>query len=279
MVRVNDLGAALRAWRDRLDPSAAGLAHHAPRRVSGLRRGELAMLAGISAEYVERLEQGRSASPSAQVCTALARALQLSDTEQAHLMRLAGHTAGPDRIPRLIPASLHRIMEQLAGNPIAVYDATWQLLHWNPMFAATFGDPTRFGHDARNALIGQFEDLHRRVRQTPAERAWFEQSLVADLRATTGRYPHDPDVAALVARLQRSPRFRELWALRVVDVHESASKTVDHPDVGEIALDTDVLATRGTNLRLAVHTARPGTDARGKLDLLAAIGIQRMTSR
>lgn len=279
MAPVNPLGIALRAWRDRLDPAAAGLAHGSPRRVSGLRRGELAMLAGISPEYVERLEQGRSATPSAQVCIALGRALQLSDTEQAHLMRLAGHAAGPDRIPRLIPSSLHRIMEQLVGSPLAAYDATWQLLHWNPLFAAVFGDPTAVGDDHRNALIAAFEGLAGRVRQNPAERAAFEESLVADLRATTGRYPRDPDVAALVTRLQRGPRFRELWALSTVDAHESATKIAAHPEVGEIALDSDVLVTRGTNLRLVVHTARPGTDARGKLDLLATIGIQRMAPR
>ncbi|WP_033346345.1 helix-turn-helix transcriptional regulator [Catenuloplanes japonicus] len=276
---MNDLGVALRAWRDRLDPASAGLVHAAPRRVSGLRRGELAMLAGISAEYVERLEQGRSTTPSAQVCAALARALQLTDNEQAHLMSLAGHAAGPDRVPRLIPSSLHRIMAQLEAGPLAVYDATWQLLHWNPLFAATFGDPTRVTDDGRNVLIMQFEGFPIRARQTPGERAEFEESLVADLRATTGRYPHDPDVAALVARLQRGPRFRALWARRAVDYHEHASKTVVHPDVGEIPLTSDVLATRGTDLRLVVHTARPGTDARGKLDLLAAIGLQRMTSR
>lgn len=85
---MNQLGAALRAWRDRLDAAAVGLAHNSPRKVSGLRRRELAMLAGISVEYVVRLEQGRAATPSAQVCSALARALQLSDDEQAHLLRL-----------------------------------------------------------------------------------------------------------------------------------------------------------------------------------------------
>lgn len=276
---MNELGVALRAWRDRLNPIVVGLAHNSPRRVAGLRRGELAQLAGISVEYVVRLEQGRASTPSAQVCAALARALQLSDDEQAHLLRLAGHAADPDRVPRLIPGSVHRIVEQLVGSPVAVCDAAWQLLHWNPLFAATFGDPTRRGDDDRNAMISQFEGNATRVRQTAAERAEFEESLVADLRATTSRYPNDPDVAALISRLNRSPRFRTLWALRSVGDHQSAHKIVEHPDVGDIALDSIVLTTQSTNLRLVVDTPRPGTDARSKLDLLAAIGTQEMASR
>jgi transcriptional regulator with XRE-family HTH domain len=279
MELMNQLGAALRAWRDRIDPAAVGLVHNSPRRVPGLRRGELAMLAGISVEYVIRLEQGRAPTPSAQVCSALARALQLSDDEQAHLMRLAGHAADPGRVPRLIPASLHRIMDQLASNPLAVYDAAWRLLHWNTLFAATFGDPTILGAEDRNVLIWQFESGWGSARQYAADRTAFEESLVADLRATTSRYPNDPDLAALLSRLRRSPRFRELWARRSVAEHQSSAKLAEHPDVGDIALDSNVLTTQGSNLRVAVYTPRPDTDARSKLDFLAAVGIQQMASR
>lgn len=232
------------------------------------------MLAGISVEYVVRLEQGKASTPSAQVCAALARALQLSDDEQAHLMRLAGHAADPGRVPRLVPGSVHRIVDQLAASPVGVYDATWQLLHWNPLFAATFGDPTRQPEAERSALISQFEGGFSRVRYSPTERSEFEKSLVADLRATTGRYPDDPGLAALVARLGRADRFRRLWELREVAEHETASKTVVHPEVGDIPIDSNVLTTQGTDLRLVVSTPRPGTDARGKLDLLGAIGLQ-----
>src|SRR5689334_13433431 len=106
MEPMNQLGAALRAWRNRTAPADVGLPQQTARRVPGLRRGELAMLAGISVEYVVRLEQGRAPTPSAQVCAALARALRLSADEQAHLMRLAGHAADPSRVPRHIPESL-----------------------------------------------------------------------------------------------------------------------------------------------------------------------------
>lgn len=267
-VVMNDLGAALRAWRDRTNPAAVGLTHASPRRVVGLRRGELATLAGISPEYVARLEQGRAVTPSAQVCAALARALRLSDDEEAHLMRLAGFAAAPDRIPCLIPGSLHRVIDHLGDIPAAVYDAGWRLLHWNRLFAAVFGDPVGATADDRNALIVQFESRNPRVRQTDTERAYFEQSLVADLRATSARYPNDPDVAALVTRMAGNDRFRRLWALGAVASHESAHKTAVHPDVGLIPLDANVLTTRTTDLRVVVLTPRPDTTAREKLDRL-----------
>lgn len=268
---MNDFGTALKSWRNRMDPAATvGLAATASvRRVTGLRRGELAALAGISAEYVARLEQGRAATPSAQVCSSLARALGLSTDEQQHLMRLAGFAASPDRVPVLIPRSLHRILDQLAANPLAVYDAAWRLLHWNRLFAAVFGDPADAEGDDRNAMIVQFETRNARVRQTDAERAYFEQSLVADLRATSARYPNDPDVAALISRLIGNTRFHRHWEHSAVTAHESAHKTAVHPDVGPIALDAGVLTTHNTDLRVVVMTPRPGTDAREKLGRLS----------
>jgi transcriptional regulator with XRE-family HTH domain len=276
---MTDLGNALRAWRDRLTPQAVGLTRNAPRRAPGLRREELAVLAGVSIEYVVRIEQGRATTPSAQVCLALARALQLSDEEQAHLLRLAGHAADPNRIPRLVPGSVHRIMDQLSGHPLSVYDATWQLLHWNPLFAATFGDPSALPAGDRNIVLRQFEGKTGRLRLTPAEQSAFEESLVADLRATTSRYPDDPDLTALITRLERSARFREVWALGAVAAHQSGHKIVEHPEVGAVDLDSDTLVTHNSNLRVVVYTPRPGTDARSKLDLLAAIGTQEIEPR
>ncbi len=276
---MNDLGIAIRAWRTRLDPQAAGLTHNSPRRASGLRREELAVLAGISIEYVIRIEQGRAATPSAQVCLALARALQLSDEERAHLMRLAGHNSDPSRIPRLIPGSVYRIMDQLTGHPLSVYDATWQLLHWNRLFAATFGDPSALPVEHRNMLLLQFEGPATRARYTLEERSAFEKSLVADLRTTTSRYPDDEELKALTARLERSARFRKLWSQGLVAAHQSGHKVVEHPEVGAVDLDSDTLTTQGSNLWVVVYTPRPGTDARSKLDLLAAIGVQELSPR
>ena len=277
MRAMDELGGALRAWRNRLEPEAVGLAHGSSRRVPGLRRAEVAALADISVEYVVRLEQGRVATPSAQVCAALARALRLSDEEHAHLLRLAGHAPDSGRIPRTVPASLYRIVDQLAGNPLAIYDATWQLLHWNPLFAATFGDPTVNSVEDRNVLVWQFLGELPRARQSAAEREAFEESLVADLRATTSRYPHDPELAALIERLNHSARFCLLWSRRSVGGHKSSHKLVEHPDVGELALNSDVLTTQDTDLRLVIYTPQPNTDAAGKLELLGAIGVRRMS--
>ena len=270
MCGMSDLGAALRAWRDRMDPTNIGLANGSARRVAGLRRGELAALAAISPEYVARLEQGRATTPSPQVCASLARALRLSSDEEAHLMRLAGYTASPARIPRAVPDSLYRVIDQLANNPVAVYDALWRLLHWNHLFAALFGDPTDAADEDRNAMIVQFESRNPRVRHTVAERAYFEQALVADLRATSASYPTDPDIAALVERLSTHHRFRELWALGTVATHESAHKTAEHPVVGTIPLDANILTTQSTDLRVVILTPRPDTDARIKLEMLSS---------
>jgi transcriptional regulator with XRE-family HTH domain len=268
------LGAVLRTWRDRTDPAAVGLPHNSPRRAPGLRREELALLAGISIDYVVRLEQGRASTPSAQVCTALARALQLSDAEQAHLLRLAGHAEGGGRVPRAIPASVRRIVEHLDDHPVSVYDAMWNLLSWNRLYAAVLGDPSLAEPAERNAVVRQFTNPPTRVRYTPQEEREFEASLTSDLRATTGRYPRDPELAAFVARMLRVERFAALWEHRRVGGHQQSHKIVVHPEVGDIDLDCDTLTTQGSDLRVLVLTPRPGSDARGRLDLLAALGTQ-----
>jgi transcriptional regulator with XRE-family HTH domain len=271
-----DLATVLRAWRDRADPAEIGLAHNAPRRAPGLRREELALLAGISIDYVVRLEQGRTRTPSAQVCATLARALRLSDAEQAHLFRLAGHADDPERISRRVPAGVRRIVERLHDHPVAVLDATWTLLIWNPLYAALFGDPTGLDDRRRNALWRHLVDGHAgRVRHSPDERVAFERSTVSDLRASTSRYPRDPDLTALVDDLlAASPRFAELWADPQVATHQQSHKSVVHPEVGEVDVDCDVLTTQEGDLRVLVMTPRPGSDARSRLDLLATLGTQ-----
>ncbi|MFJ4753944.1 hypothetical protein [Streptomyces sp. NPDC088763] len=150
-------------------------------------------------------------------------------------------------------------------------------LYWNPLFAATFGEGAVGEAEDGNVLLWQFLAELPRVRQSPSEREAFEESLIADLRATTSRYPGDPDVEALITKLGRSPRFRELWSRGAVGGHESALKRVEHPQVGEIALLSDILTTAG-GLRLVVFTPQPGTDARSKLDLLGAVGLQTLST-
>ena len=271
----SELGDVLRTWRDRVDPTDVGMAHNAPRRAPGLRREELALLAGISIDYVIRLEQGRTRNPSAQVCASLARALRLTDAEQAHLFRLAGHAHDPERISRHVPAGVRRIVDRLHDHPVAVTDAMWTLVLANDLYTALFGDFSGATERDRNTPWRQFTTGVPHVHHSPAEKEAFERTMVADLRGSTSRYPRDPDLASLVADLLAvSPRFAGLWAASGVTEHQQSHKTVRHPAVGDVEIDCDVLTTQAGDLRVLVMTPHPGSDARGRLDLLATLGTQ-----
>ena len=274
-----EFGRAVHRWRDRVPPEAAGLPAGGRRRAAGLRREELALLAGISVDYVTRLEQGRASNPSSQVIEALARALRLSDTERAHLFRLAGLAPpGPETVPAFIPPSVHRLLDRLAGTPVAVFDATWTLLLANPAYAALMGDPSGSRGHERNAVWRNLVGPGSPVRYTPEAWRAFETALVADLRDTSARYPADPRLRALVADLRAgSARFAELWDSGAVGRHEAARKTVDHPRVGPLTLDCDVLSVAGSDLRIMVYTAEPGTEDAERLALLTVLGTQSLT--
>jgi transcriptional regulator with XRE-family HTH domain len=274
-----EFGRAVRRRRDRVPPEAAGLPAGERRRAPGLRREELAQLAGISVDYVTRLEQGRASHPSAQVVEALARALRLSGTERAHLFRLAGLAPpGPDTVPTHITPSVQRLLDRLTGTPVAVSDASWTLLMANPPYAALMGDPSRWRGNERNAvwrhLVGQG---NTRVRHTPESRRAFEAALVADLRSAAHRYPADRRLRRLVAELRAgSDRFAELWDSGTVGRHEAARKTIDHPQVGTLTLDCDVLTVAGSDLHIMIYTADPGTEDAERLALLPVLGTQEL---
>jgi transcriptional regulator with XRE-family HTH domain len=267
------LGMALRHWRDHVSPQSVGLPAGGRRRAAGLRREELAQLAGISADYVIRLEQGRATTPSAQVVEALARALRLPQEERAHLFRLAGLAPpGPGTVPRHITPSVHRLLDRLAGTAVAVFDAAWNQLLANPLYTALLGQ-----RDELNGVRRTFLGPDGRVRYTPESRWALETALVADLRRTAGEYPADLELRSLVADLRRrSARFTELWESGAVGRHEAARKTVDHPDVGTLELDCDVLSVAGSDLRIMVYTAEPGTEDADRLALLEVIGTQSL---
>lgn len=267
-------GEALRRWRDRVAPETAGLPAGGQRRAAGLRREELALLAGISADYVTRLEQGRASHPSAQVVEALARALRLSGTERAHLFRLAGLAPpGPETVPAHITPSMRRLLDRLAGTPVAVFDACWTLLLANAPYAALMGDPSEWPGDQRNAVWRHFLGPGSRARHTPESLRAFEAALVADLRATADRYPADQRLRRLVADLRaNSGRFAELWDSGAVGRHEAGRKIIDHPDAGPLTLDCDVLTVTGGDLRVMVYTAEPGTEDAERLASLTDLG-------
>ncbi|MBL1068613.1 helix-turn-helix transcriptional regulator [Streptomyces sp. 7-21] len=272
-------GRAVRRWRDRVQPQAAGLPSGGRRRAPGLRREELAFLAGISVDYVTRLEQGRASHPSPQVVEALARALRLSRPERAHLFRLAGLVPpGPETVPAYLTPGVQRLLDRLRETPVAVYDAAWNLLVANPPYAALMGDPSGWRGNERNAVWRNLVGSGNRTRQTPAERREFESALVADLRQAAERYPGDQQLRRLVADLrQASERFAELWDSGVVGHHESARKTIEHPQAGPLTLDCDVLTVAGSDLRIMVYTAEPGTEDAERLALVTVLGTQLLT--
>lgn len=278
MAPAAELGETLRSWRDRVAPTSVGLPTGGPRRASGLRREELASLAGLSVDYVVRLEQGRARHPSAQVLAALSRALRLTDDERDHLFRLAG-AAVPRRglVPQQIPPGVQRMLDRLADVPVSVHDASWTLLACNPLWSALMGDPSGLVGRERNMVWRHFCSRGARTRMTPEQLQAFEHNMVADLRATTARFPADQALRELVADLQhQSPRFAELWAARVVEVHRSARKSVEHPTVGLIALDCDILTVADSDLRIIAYTAEPGTEDAAKLDLVRVLGTQEL---
>ena len=212
-MRSSEFGRAVRRWRDRIDATTVGVPTGLRRRAAGLRREELAALAGISTDYLTRLEQGRATSPSSQVVEALARALRLSDSDRTMLFEIAGHvTPGPKVIPSRIAPSVQRLLDRLADTPVAVYDATWNLLAANAPYNALMGDTTSWRGVERNALWRNFLGPRNRVVHTAAEFADLQAGQVADLRRTAARYPADHQLRDLVRELRAdSTPFKKLW--------------------------------------------------------------------
>ena len=274
-----ELGRALRQWRDRTSPDAVGLSVNGQRRAAGLRREELALLAGLSVDYLTRLEQGRSSSPSAQILGALARALRLSGPERDYLFRLARQVP-PDggQINGHLTPGVQRLLDRLEDTPVAVHDAAWTLLAANRPWIALLGDMSAARGRDRNLPWRHFTGMPSRAVRDAEELARFEASLVADLRAVAARYPRDGELRRLITDLiEASPRFAELWESGLVAVHTGDQKVIEHPEVGRLTLDCDILTVRGADLRIIAYTAMPGTEAAEKLALIRVIGVQALT--
>jgi len=274
-----EFGRALRAWRDRVAPEAVGLPDGGRRRANGLRREELAALAGISVDYLTRLEQGRATSPSDQVVESLARALRLADHEREHLFRLAGLAVpGPDLVPTRISPSVQRLLDRLANTPVAVSDAASNLLYANAPYDALMGSSAWRGND-RNGVWRNLLGVGTRAVHSPEEQAEFHSQLVADLRLTASRYPNDRRLRRLIAELRdASPEFGRLW--ETAAPHDpwdrSRRKVVEHPAVGRIALDCDNLLVAGDDLRVTIYTAEPGSEDAERLALAIVLGTQQL---
>ncbi|WP_433463537.1 helix-turn-helix transcriptional regulator [Spirillospora sp. CA-128828] len=266
------LGTALRRWRDRLSPVDVGRTARPGRRAVGLRREELAELAGLSVDYVVRLEQGRATSPSAQVVASLARALQLEPVQRDYAYRLAGLLPPQEgTMCTHVPAGVQRMLARLGEFPVGVFSADWTLLSWTPAWAALLGDPSARTRVERNLVRAVFAAGSSGLAAWPVlqEDDALNPALVADLRTALVNYPRDRGLIDLVAELRStSAEFARLWDEGAVGLHVSARKTVVHPQVGEVTCDCDVLTVPGCDIRLVVYTVAAGSVDAEKLEFL-----------
>jgi transcriptional regulator with XRE-family HTH domain len=268
------LGATLRVWRDRLTPADVGLPARRSRRAAGLRREELADLAGVSVDYVVRLEQGRATTPSAQVVAALARALQLTRAERDHLYGLAGlQPPGDRRISDHISPGVQRLLTRLGDVSIAVFAADWRLVWCNRSWVALLGDPSVFAPEDRSLVRSLFPVAGRDggVERWPVHAQnpeVTERAVAADLRRASARYPEDRRLAELLRRtIDGNARFAELWRSGAVGEHAEDRKTIEHPAVGEITVDCDTLTAGDSDLKIVAMTAPIGSQDAGRLEL------------
>ncbi|MDX3452008.1 helix-turn-helix transcriptional regulator [Streptomyces sp. ME02-8801-2C] len=270
------LGTALRRWRDRLSPLDVGRSSRPGRRAVGLRREELAELAGLSVDYVVRLEQGRATNPSAQVVASLARALQLEPVERDHAYRLAGLLPPQEgTISTHVPPGVQRMLARLGEFPVGVFSADWTLLSWTPAWTVLLGDPSGLTPAERNLVRAVFAAGSGGFTAWPVlpQGDALNPALVADLRAALVDYPRDRQLSDLVAELRStSAEFARLWDEGGVGAHVSARKTVVHPQVGEVICDCDVLTVPGCDIRLVVYTVAAGSADAEKLEFLRVTG-------
>ncbi|MET7775482.1 MULTISPECIES: helix-turn-helix transcriptional regulator [Streptomyces] len=280
-----ELGRFLRARRARLTPTEAGLAAGAGvRRTPGLRREELATLAGISIDYYTRLERGKETRPSPQVVDALARALQLEDDEHEHLRSLAQLAArtvpeAPAPPSRTVRPGVKLLLESLRPGPAYVVSRTNDLLAANPGGLRLLAGIEEWPVRQRN--ITRYVFLH------PAARELFDdwdnqiRGGVARLRALAGTDPDAPDLAQLAGELLlKSPDFARLWERYDVKGHAHGRKTFHHPEVGDLTLGYQNMLLEGTpGHRLLTYYAEPGTPEHDALVLLDLLGSQSSSER
>lgn len=277
MDAAGDLSEFLAGRRARITPEQAGLPRLGPRRIKGLRREEVASLAGVSVEYYRRLERGHATGVSDSVLEALARALRLDDAERAHLFDLARaaqpmaparRRAGTASSSHVRPAVL-RILESMTA-PAVMRNSRVDYVAANPLgralYAPLFDSPEQPANSARFAFL----DPAAQEFYVDWERA--AKDLVAHLRSEAGRNPYDRGLSDLVGELStRSDAFRTWWAAHDVRYHQTGTKRLRHPVVGELELSYEVFdVSADDGLTIAAYTAEPGSRSAEALNLLAS---------
>ncbi|WP_432062656.1 helix-turn-helix transcriptional regulator [Streptomyces sp. S1] len=260
--RREELKHFLRTRRERLRPEDVGLPPGARRRTPGLRREEVAMLAGIGASWYTWLEQGRDINVSEQVVDAVSRTLLLDAVERDHLYRLVGMNPPQRTADDLADtAQLTSLVEGWMPSPAYVIDRCWDVVELNRAAGLVFG----FGERDTNCLVSFFTNPVFRARH----RYWAEVApgLVSEFRRDAARYPEETRFASISRRLtEESEEFAELWSRYELTARNQGTKAIDHPRAGFMVFDHSVLEIPDRpGIRLMLHTARPGTETREKV--------------
>ncbi|MFJ6660766.1 helix-turn-helix transcriptional regulator [Streptomyces sp. NPDC091377] len=276
----NELADFLRRGRARITPAAVGLTAGPRRRTPGLRREEVAALAGMSVDYYTRLEQSRGPRPSRQTLTALARALRLTEVEHDHLFHLAGEEPSRrETASSHVRPGLLMILDRLDDAPAQILNDHGGVLAQNDLAKAMVGDVLARPPRERNLARLFFLDPAARALFPEEDLADHARGHVASLRAVTAAHPGDPEPAALVAELRASSEeFASLWAEHEVALRDRATKRFLHPVVGVLELECEVMLSHRHRQLLIVHSARPGTPMHEKLRLLRVVGSQNLSA-
>ncbi|MDQ0779194.1 transcriptional regulator with XRE-family HTH domain [Streptomyces aurantiacus] len=280
---ARELGDFLRARRSRLRPQDVGLEPGGRRKVTGLRREEIALLAGLSTDYYQRLEQGREVRPSDDALDAIASALDLDEQERRHLFGLARAARRPTPVrtrrgPERVPDSTRRLLQVMA-TPALVIGRHLDVLAWNSLAEALLGDPTTVPRAERNLIVLLFRDPESRLRCADWEGLALE--YIGMLRAAVADDPSHPRATKLIGELSiHSTDFRRLWARHDVRETVHGTKLFRHPEVGGITLDWDSYPLPGSpGPVLLVYTAEPGSADAERLQLLASLHASRDRDR
>ncbi len=272
--RLQELGDFLRTRRARLAPEGVGLPRGSRRRAPGLRRAEVAQLAGVSVDWYTWLEQGRPISVSTQVLESLVQALHLNVNEREHLFFLAHQQPPPERAmePETVSATLQHFLDHQGVSPAFVLGRRWDVVAWNEAARVVFGDYEQMTTFERNSVWLMFTSPNPRQRLVNWE--GHARRVLAQFRATCGRYPGDPRLTELIQNLLlRSPEFRAWWPDHEVLGRPEGRKTFNHPQAGYLMFEHLTFQMfDAPDLKVNVYTALDEADTPAKISQLLSKG-------